>query len=323
MSVSRNSFSVAVLAAFAAFVMASCGGGGSPSGSTPSTTPAPQPTPTTPPASSNPGATGCPLGEGSADTDCAKASSRLADALVSAVDQLVKAKPEIFDKTDEAGAGTGQYRVLEKEAYLNGLVANLTAAGYCAQRDPDDYAYERLQVKSENGFSETFDVLTSSGFVRRAGSYLETCSPASFPVGRGDLPLAGSGCGAPYPPPISRMNCKVHLFAADIHTLDSTPLVGPDAEYCARVGFTDGRSVCAVRPETSPERTSCEAWRVGNARDTGRPGPTWTVNGQFCTGKASGCENHPTNQYGLLVYVAARYTVCAQNGACCTVEVQR
>jgi len=323
MSVSRNCFSVVVFAAFAALVMASCGGGGSPSGSTPSTTPAPQPTPTTPPASSNPGAAGCPLGEGSAHADCAKASSRLVDALVNAMDQLVKAKPETFDKTDEAGVGTGQYRVLEKEAYLNGLVANLTAAGYCAQRDPDDYAHERLQVKSENGFSETFDVLTSGGFMRRAGSYLETCSPASFPVDRGDLPVAGSGCGAPYPPPVSRMNCKVHLSAADIHTLDSTPLVGPDAEYCALVGFTDGRSLCAVRPETSPERSSCETWRVGNARDTGRPGPTWTVNGQFCTGKASGCENHPTNQYGLLVYVAARYTVCAQTGACCTVEVLR
>ncbi len=322
MHVRRNCFSVVVLAAFAALVMGSCGGGGSPSGSTPPTTAAPQPTPTVPPLSSNPGAAGCPLGEGSTDADCAKASSRLADALVTAMDELVKAKLEIFDETDEAGAGTGQYRVLQKDAYLDGLVANLTAAGYCAQRDPDDHAYERLQVKGENAFSESFDVLTSGGFMRRAGSYLETCSPASFPVDRGDLPAAGSGCGAPYPPPISRMNCKVHMFAAGIHTLDSTPLVGPDADYCARVGFTDGRSVCAVRPETSPERSPCETWRVGHARDTGRPGPTWTANGQFCTGEASGCENHPTNQYGLLVYIAGRYTVCAQSGACCTVEVQ-
>jgi hypothetical protein len=244
------------------------------------------------------------------------------DAVVNAMDLLVKQKPAIFDKTDEAGAGTGQYRVLDKEAYLNGLVGNLSAQGYCAQRDPDDYSYERIQVKNENGYSESFDVLTGSGFMRRAGSYLETCTPASFPVDRGDLPPAGSGCGAPYPAEISRMNCKVHLFASDVHTLDSTPIVGHDQAYCAAIGFTDGRSLCAVRPEDSSERVPCETWRVGYARDTGRPGPTWTVNGQFCTGKASGCENHPTNQYGLLVYARGSYQVCAQTGSCCTVEVQ-
>lgn len=326
MSVGSRRLPVAIVAALAAIALSSlslsCGGGSSPSGSTPPATTAPQPTPT-PPASGNPGAASCPLGDGSPSADCGKASSRLVDAVVNAMDQLVKQKPGIFDKTDEAGAGTGQFRVLDKEAYLNGLVANLTAAGFCAQRDPDDYTYERIQVKNENGFSETFDVLTSAGFMRRAGSYLETCTPAAFPVDRGELPPAGSGCGAPYPPPISRMNCKVHLFAADTYTLDSTALVGHDQAYCAAVGFTDGRSLCPVRPETSPERVPCETWRVGYAQDTGRPGPTWTVNGEFCTGKASGCENHPTNQHALLVYSAGSYQVCAQTGSCCTVEVQR
>ena len=42
---------------------------------------------------------------------------------------------------------------------------------------------------------------------------------------------------------------------------------------------------------------------MGYAKDTGRTGPTWTFNGNYCTGRASGCENHPTNQYELLVYV--------------------
>ncbi len=325
MPVSSRRFPAAVAAALAACVLSSfslsCGGGSSPSASTPPTTTAPQPSPT-PPASGNPGAASCKLGNGAPGADCGKASSRLVDAVVNAMDQLVQQKPGIFDKTDEAGVGTRQYKVLDKEAYLNGLVANLTAAGFCAQRDPDDYTYERVQVKNENGFSETFDVLTSAGFMRNNG-YLETCAPASFPVDRGDLPAFGSGCGAPYPPPISRMNCKVHLFSGDVHTLDSTPIVGHDGAYCAAVGFTDGRSLCAVRPETSPERVPCETWRVGHAQDTGRPGPTWTVNGKFCTGKESGCENHPTNQYGLLVYAAGNYQVCAKTGSCCTVEVQR
>jgi hypothetical protein len=328
MSVSSRRLSVAVVAALVATagssLSISCGGGSgsSPSGSTPPTTATPQPTPT-PPASGNPGATSCALGEGSLSADCGKASSRLVDAIVNAMDQLVKQKSEIFDKSEEAGAGTGQYKVLDKEAYLNGLVANLSAEGYCAQRDPDDYTYERIQVKNENGFSETFDVLTGSSFMRRAGSYVETCTPSSFPVDRSELPPAGSGCGVPYPPPISRMSCKLHFGGGEYDTLDSTALVGHDLEYCAQVGFTDGRSLCPVRPESSPERLPCETWRVGYAQDTGRPGPTWTVGGKFCTGKASGCQNHPSNQHQLLVYASGSYQVCAQTGACCTVEVKR
>ena len=315
---------VAIAGAFA-LLIGSCGGGGSPSTSTPVTTVSPQPTPTPTPGGGV-GSTSCPLGNGSVNAECVtgpRGSSRLTDAVLAAVDDLVVTKPQIFDKTQEAGAGTGQFLVLDKEAYLNGLVTSLTAAGYCAQRDPDDFNYERIQVKSENGFSETFDVITGNGYARRnAGIYWETCTPASFPVDRGDAPPAGSGCGKPYPAPITRMNCKVHLHAEDVSTLDSTAIVGPDAAYCAEIGYTDGRSDCPVRKEDSPERGPCEEWRVGYAKDTGRTGPTWTFKGQYCTGKASGCENHPTNQYALLAYVAGTFTVCAQTGSCCNVVVE-
>jgi len=311
-----------VAVAVIALSSSSCGGG-SPSSGSPAVTLTPSPTPTPTPTSGggSPGAASCPIGEGSPAAECGKESSKLASAVTSAMDLLLAQQPRIFDVTDEAGAGTRQYRVLDKEAYLNGLVANLVAAGYCAERDADDYTYERLLVKNENGFSEAFDVLTSTGFMRRAG-YVETCSPASFPVDRSDLPPAGGGCGAPYPPPISRMICKLHLSSGGVDVLDSTAIVGHDAEFCAAVGFPD-RSLCPVRPETSPERLPCEAWRVGYAQDTGRAGPTWTVNGRFCTGPASGCENHPTNQHQLLVYAAGTYTVCAQTGSCCSVEVHR
>jgi hypothetical protein len=227
MSVGRYAFDSAVTALVAALVTSSCGGS-SPASQTPAVTLAPSATPTPTTSGGSPAAASCPLGEGSYDAECGKASSRLAGAVTSAMDLLVQQQPALFDMTDEAGSGTRQYRVLAREAYLDGLVARLRAAGYCAQRDPDDYTYERLQVKSENGFSEAFDVLTGTGFMRRGG-YVTTCTPASFPVERGDLPAFGSGCGAPYPPPISRMNCKVHLFASDVHTLDSTPIVGPDA----------------------------------------------------------------------------------------------
>jgi hypothetical protein len=255
---------------------------------------------------------------------CSKGSSRLLGAVFQAQDLLVLQKPQVFDTSDEAGAGTGQYRVLDREAYLEGVVANLRAAGHCAQRDPDDFAHERVQVKSETSFSETYDVLSSTGYMRRSGIYVETCSPASFPVERGDLPPAGSGCGAPYPPPIARFNVKVHV-PGGVDTLDSTPLVGPDLAYCTAVGFWDGRSLCPVRPEGSPERVPCESWAVGTARDTGRPGPTWTrePGGTPCTGPDSGCANHPQNQYQLLVYRGGTYRATAKNGAYGEVFVDR
>jgi hypothetical protein len=91
-------------------------------------------------------------------------------------------------------------------------------------------------------------------------------------------------------------------------TLDSTALVGPDVAYCAEIGYTDGRALCPVRIEGDPERQSCEAWAVGKARDTGRSGPTWTLEGQFCLGLAvNGCENHPDNQYALFAAKGGTY----------------
>ena len=195
------------------------------------------------------------------------------------------------------------------------------AAGFCAQRDPDDCNYERIQVKNENDFSETFDVLTGAGFAADERHLPETCTPASFPVDRGDLPPAGSGCGAPYPPAITRMNCKVHLLG--IGVLHARLDGARRRPRVLQLGRLHRRTNCPVRQEDSPERRPCEEWRVGNAKDTGRAGPTWTVNGKFCTGKESGCDNHPENQYALLVYTSGTYKVCAETGVCCEVIVER
>lgn len=104
--------------------------------------------------------------------------------------------------------------------------------------------------------------------------------------------------------------------------LDSTPLVGPDASYCAKIGFTDGRSFCPVRVEGSPEREACELLVTGRAADTGRPGPTWSRDGSPCAG-GSGCENHPDNQYLVFAYDNGLYRACGKNGVCGELSVQR
>jgi hypothetical protein len=263
---------------------------------------------------------------GSLTTSCAPGSPLLLHYVESAIDLLVREKPQILDLTSEEIPNTGQYKVLDAEAYLDAIVDNLQREGVCAERDPDSYGSRQILVKDSNGFSETFDVLSESGFVRRGnGAYVETCTPASFPVDRtADMPPAGSGCGRPYPPPVSRFNVKVHLRAKEYYTLDATPIVGPDTEYCAAVGYTDGRSLCPVRPEGAEDRGPCEAWRVGRAADTGRLGPTWTVaDGVFCTGPESGCTNAPDNQYQLRVYRSGTYQACAENGACGWLQFER
>jgi hypothetical protein len=58
------------------------------------------------------------------------------------------------------------------------------------------------------------------------------------------------------PPDISRMNTKIHIKGPNLWTLDTTPLIGPDAEYCRKIGFTDGRSFCPVRTEGTPDRVA-------------------------------------------------------------------
>jgi hypothetical protein len=301
----------------------SCGGD-SPSPITPPTD-RPTPTPTSPPP---PGDLACPLGDGSLNALCTQGpSSVLLEDVNIAIDRFIEQRPELFDKTSVVGPeGSTQYLILDQKAFVDGVIMNLRDAGFCAQLERD--IGEFIEVKRDNGLSEEFKIILSSGHIRRGmSSYRNTCEPASFPVDPGpDAPPPGSGCGKPYPPPISRFSARVpHVRLPDYWVLDSTPLVGPDPAYCAAVGFTDGRSICPVRGPQDDERVPCETWRVGYAADTHRPGPTWRkADGSFCTGLASGCENHPENQYSLHVFVnggAGNYTVCAENGACLEVTV--
>jgi hypothetical protein len=263
----------------------------------------------------------CSLGKGDVNAECSRRGEALLGEVEAAMELLIQQKPQVFDLNDEYAPGTRAYKVLDREAYMNGLVANLRAAGLCSERDPDDALQQTIRAKNASEFSEDYDVILSSGHMRRgSGAYRQTCTPSSFPVERtADAPPIGSGCGRPYPPPVTRFNCKVHL-KGPVYTLDSTPLVGPDPGYCASIGFPD-RAICPVRPEGTPDRVACEDWLVGKARDTGRPGPTWTkADGSYCTGPDSGCENHPDTQYQLLSYRSGTYTVTAENGASCTVS---
>ncbi len=93
--------------------------------------------------------------------------------------------------------------------------------------------------------------------------------------------------------------------------------------YCKEIGFTDGRSVCPVRPEGNPERSACELYAMGRAKDTNRPGPTWYFNGGFCTGKVSGCQNHPENQYLLRDLRSGTFQACSRTDVCGEIVADR
>lgn len=130
------------------------------------------------------------------------------------------------------------------------------------------------------------------------------------------------GCGNPIPPPITKVNVYIHIKGPNQWTLDSTPLVGPDVEYCRQIGFTDGRSRCPVRTEGNPEREACELYAVGYAEDTGRPGPTWTLNGAYCKG-GDDCDNHPDNQYLVWARAKGYYEACTKDGICGGIQVDK
>src|SRR5687767_678640 len=69
-------------------------------------------------------------------------------------------------------------------------------------------------------------------------------------------------CGDPLPPPIAKMAVKVHLKTGLYWTLDSTPII-LDRDYCAAIGYTDGRRECPPRPPGHPQRLMCDILAVG------------------------------------------------------------
>ena len=146
--------------------------------------------------------------------------------------------------------------------------------------------------------------------------------PATPSGGDGDGTDAGT-CGPPVPPSITLFWVDIFSRSGSQAQLDSTPLVGPDAEYCRLIGYTDGRVHCPVRPEGHPERLACEAAGVGLASDTARVGPTWTANGSPCDrSEAPGsCWNHPSNQFQVYVFPPGLFQACAQNGACGEIRI--
>ena len=118
----------------------------------------------------------------------------------------------------------------------------------------------------------------------------------------------------PTPTPLYGFRVNIHQNSGNRKTLDSTPLVIDVDGYCQSTG-QDGR-FCLTRLEGNPQREDCDAMAVGVAPDTGRYGPRWLFNGDACgdiPAGASGCNNHPDNQFLVIAKGTGRVAACASH----------
>jgi hypothetical protein len=117
----------------------------------------------------------CPAGPSKAIA-CSRDTPTLLHVMEAAIERLAKERPHVFDVNRTApGTGNG-YKVVDVAGYLQGMRDVLKAMGYCSFYDG-----EEMQMKEDNKFSENYDILTGSEFVRRGeGSYRGSCYPAGF-----------------------------------------------------------------------------------------------------------------------------------------------
>lgn len=133
--------------------------------------PSPSPSPSAPVTGQS-----CPYGFGTLETSCGRSGAAYVDNVNSAIDQVVQQHPDYFNTADINGPGG--FRVLKPHEYQVAVVGLLQQGGFCAETDDDT-----VGVKRNSSFSETYDILLSTGHVRRGdGAYRETCNPPNFPI---------------------------------------------------------------------------------------------------------------------------------------------
>jgi hypothetical protein len=149
--------------------------GGPSTNPTPGPSPSTSPNPTPAPSDAPPGASACNLPpSNNPDAPCTMQSESFLKAVDDAITLLTQQKPSLFDMNQKTCDNC--YFVKDQTAFVNGVMKNLSAAGYCAYYDG-----EELAVKNSNSFNDQYDILVSSGHIRRgAGSYRSTCNPSWF-----------------------------------------------------------------------------------------------------------------------------------------------
>ena len=175
----RKRFFAGLGLAFASVVLATCGGGSSPSQQTPVPTPVPTPTPApTPPPKALSVIPACALpASRPASPDCQKPAARIGGAVDAAIDRAMAVRPELFDFKDVNGGP----RILDYSEYMTAVVAALGEAGLCGKVDAEG----EIGVKTSNSFNEQWIIASRAGWNPPSGNwvirkYVGSCSPATF-----------------------------------------------------------------------------------------------------------------------------------------------
>ena len=141
----------------------------------PTATPAPRPTPTPTPEAPPPSGGSCALPpSNNPNAPCSMQSTSFLGKVDKAITQVTEQQPTLFDVNNKVCENC--YYVKNPGKFTSAVIANLNAMGLCAHYDG-----EELAVKNSNSFNDQYDILLSSGHVRRgAGSYRATCQPSWF-----------------------------------------------------------------------------------------------------------------------------------------------
>ena len=137
----------------------------------PAPTPKPTPEPTPPPPSGS-----CNLAP--RDTNLARctrlSSGEFVDNVEAALDRLTSQQPNLFNFNDTACHNC--WKIRNQGSYINAMLKQMDRQGICSNWDG-----EELQLKTNNQWSEQYDIMTFNGYVRRGpGSYRVTCTPPGF-----------------------------------------------------------------------------------------------------------------------------------------------
>jgi hypothetical protein len=139
----------------------------------PATQPEPPPSTTTTTTTLRPASQGCGLPASRRDT-CAYIDSTFRPAIDRAIMRVQREQPQLFDFT-QANDELSVF-VRDVNRYHEAVVQALRDAGLCAIFDGEEVA-----VKNSNEFSDQYDIITASDFVRWGdGAYAATCRPAGF-----------------------------------------------------------------------------------------------------------------------------------------------
>jgi hypothetical protein len=228
-------------------------------------------TPTPPPPIPGYSAVCSAIGYGKPGGSCeGNGSSEFLGDVLDAIDTLMSSKPALFDFKNLAA--DGGVRVLDVDAYYQGVADILGSKGLCAA---PSFGPVTLLVKRTNEFSETFVILSPRTSVRRGDNdFAARCSPAEFPLTPQDaisyirVAFFGIECpaGVSYPPlPQGRLPvvCTGYLTATpkDSGGLNVPYWVhGPDIIWELRAG--DGKVV--PRAVEVPFNYALVARSVGN-----------------------------------------------------------